>query len=106
MLDSGSIVQLDTARFTASGQALGDRVADLAARRREVGDAVDQLLHGWRGEAAAAFLSSWEAWRDGADEVIDDLRRDVAALSLARADLAQGDTGSANASVRLAGRLG
>ena len=106
MLDSGSTVQLDAARFTASHQALGDRVADLAARRREVGDAVDQLLRGWRGEAAAAFLSSWEAWRDGADEVIDDLRRDVAALSLARADLSRADSQCRHASTRLEGRLG
>ena len=106
MLDSGSTVQLDTARFTASHQALGDRVADLAARRREVEIAVDQLLRGWRGEAAAAFLGHWEAWRDGADEVIDDLRRDVAALPLAQADLCHGDSRSMDASGRLEGRLG
>lgn len=106
MLDSGSTVQLDTARFAASHQALGDRVADLAARRREVADAVDQLLRGWRGEAAVAFLGHWEAWRDGADDVIDDLRGDVAALSLARVDLGQGDTESSEVATRLEGRLG
>ena len=87
MLDSGSTVQFDTARFTASHRALGERLADVAARRCEVGDAVDHLLRGWRGEAAAAFRGSWEAWRDGADEVIDELRRSVAALPLAQADL-------------------
>ena len=106
MLDSGSIVQLDPARFAASSQALADRVADLAIRRREVGDAVDQLLRGWRGEAAAAFLSTWEDWRDGADAVTDDLRRDVAALPLAQADLDHDDARSAHDSGRLAGRLG
>lgn len=106
MLDSGSLVQLDTARFAASSQSLGDRVADMAARRREVGDAVDELLRGWRGEAAAAFLRNWEAWHDGADRVIDDLRRDVAALPLAQADLDTADARSMHASTRLEGRLG
>lgn len=106
MLDSGNVVQIDTARFTAGSQALGDRVADLAARRGGVGDAVDHLLRGWRGEAADAFRTHWEAWRDGADEVIDDLRRDVASLSLVRADLDRGDARSTDASTRLSGRLG
>lgn len=106
MLDSGSTVQLDTVRFAASSQVLGDRVADLAARRGEVGDAVDQLLRGWRGEAAAAFLRSWEVWRDGADGVIDDLHRDVAALPLVKADLDRGDARSAHDTGRLEGRLG
>ena len=106
MLDSGSIVQIDTARFTAGSQALGERVVDLAARRDEVGDAVDHLLRGWRGEAAIAFRARWEAWRDGADEVIDDLRRDVASLSVVRADLHHVDAESSAASTRLSGRLG
>ncbi len=106
MLDSGSIVQLDPARFTASSQALGDRVADLAARRGEVGDAVEGLLNGWRGDAARTFRAHWEAWRDGADDVIDDLRRDVAALSQAHAELDRGDIESTQASTRLQGRLG
>ena len=106
MLDSGSIVQIDATRFAASAQALDDRVADLAARRGEVGDAVDQLVRGWRGEASAAFRGHWEAWRDGADRVIDDLRRDVAALPLVQGDLDRGDAHSSHVSTRLHGRLG
>lgn len=106
MRDSGSTVQLDTVRFTTGSRTLDDRVGDLAARRSEVGDAVDGLLRGWRGEAADIFRTHWEAWRDGADAVIDDLRHDVAALSLAQADLHQGDSGSSHTSTRLQGRLG
>jgi WXG100 family type VII secretion target len=106
MLNSGSIVQLDSARFSTSSQALGDRVADLAARRAEIGDAVEALLNGWRGEAATTFRTHWEDWRDGADEVIDGLRRNVASLSLAQADLDRSDDSSVRESTRLQGRLG
>lgn len=106
MIDPGSVVQLDAARFAASSRALGDRVADLAARRAEAADAVEALLCGWRGEAAEAFRTHWESWRDGADEVIDDLRRNVAALSLARDDLDRGDSRAADSSHHLQGRLG
>lgn len=106
MLDSGSAVQLDGARFTAGSQALGGHVADLAARRCEVGDSVDALLRGWRGEAADTFRRQWEAWRDGADVVIDGLRRDVAALALAQVDLRRVDTHSSAASSGLQRRLG
>lgn len=106
MLNSGSTVQLDSTRFTASSQALGDRVADLAARRGEIGEAVDALLRGWRGEAATTFRTHWEDWREGADEVIDDLRRNVASMSLARSDLGRGDDAAVGESSRLRGRLG
>lgn len=106
MLDSGSTVQLDAARFAAGSHALGDRVTDLAARRAEVEVIVGELLQGWHGEAATTFRDHWEAWRDGADLVIDALRRDVASLPLTAADLGCGDAQSAQASARLSGRLG
>ncbi|MCY7402118.1 MAG: WXG100 family type VII secretion target [Nocardioides sp.] len=106
MLDSGDIVQLDHARFGASTAALDDRLTEMVARRREVGDAVDHLLRGWRGEAAAAFLGSWEAWRDGADEVIDDLRRDVGSMVVARTDVDGADSRTSHAATLLHGRLG
>ena len=106
MTDSGDIVQLDHTRFAASSAALDDRLAEMVARRREVGDAVDRLLREWRGEAATAFLSSWDAWRDGADEVIDDLRRDVGSLDTARTDLHSADSRSSHAASPLRGRLG
>lgn len=106
MLDSGSIVQIDHTRFAATTAALADRLAEMVARRREVGDAVDHLLRQWRGEAAAAFLSSWEAWSDSADEVIDDLRRDVGSLVVARTDLHGADSRAAHAATDLHGRLG
>jgi len=106
MLDSGDIVHLDHARFSASTAALDDRLAEMVARRREVGDAVDHLLRGWRGEAATAFLRSWVAWRDGADEVIDDLRRDVGSMVVARSDVDGADSRISHSATLLHGRLG
>ena len=106
MLDSGSTVHLDQARFVASSQALAERLAALTVRRHEVGNAVDALLFGWHGETATTFTTLWESWRESADQVIDDLRRAIGALDLAAADLRGADQVAVGESTRLHGRLG
>jgi WXG100 family type VII secretion target len=100
-----STIQLDHARFAAGSDTLAARVGDMADRRREVGDAVDALLRGWRGDGADAFRHLWERWRDGADGVIVDLRSSVEALDLARADLSRADDSASAHSGRLRERL-
>lgn len=105
MILSGTL-HLDPAAHAAATTALADRLADLDTRRRAAEASVAGLLAGWHGDAATAFRSEWEAWREAAASVSDDLGATVAALDRARADVVSADDGSGLGSARLEGRLG
>ena len=105
-MHSSGTLQLDPARFGAGRRALTDRLADLTARRTEVGEAVDALLRGLRGEAADSFRVGWEEWRAAADEVIAGLGRQLSALAAVDADVVRSDDDAAVAAAGLRGRLG
>ena len=98
--------QGDPARHAASTDALRDRLTALEARRRSTGQAVEQVLATWHGEAAERFRSHWEEWDRGALLVVERLAAGIAALDLLRADTVGVDRYRAECSTHLAGRLG
>ena len=108
MIISGTL-HLDPAEHAAATASLGDRLADLDARRRAAESVVDRLLASWHGDAAAAFRDHWETWRRTASEVVDQLDATVDALTPARAEVVTADDRSGvtgdGLRARLSGRL-
>lgn len=104
MIVSG--VRLDPSSHASATASLADRLADLDRRRGAAEAAVEGLLLSWRGEAAAAFRTQWDAWSSAAASVVDDLGASVAALAAARCDLTAADESSGPRSRELEGRLG
>lgn len=105
MIISGTL-QLDPQAHAAATASLGDRLADLDARRRAAETAVQALLATWRGDAAAAFREQWEVWGRAATDVVDELGSAVAALTPTASDLVGADELGGAASDHLRGRLG
>lgn len=105
MILSGTL-QLDPQAHAAATASLGDRLADLDARRRSAETTVQALLAGWRGDAAAAFREQWEVWSSAATGVVDELGAAVDALTPTASDLVGVDEGRGVASDHLRGRLG
>lgn len=108
MIISGTL-HLDPARHAAATTSLGDRLAELDARRRTVESTIDDVLASWRGEAATAFRVQWDAWSEAAARVVDELDATIDALTGARGDLLGADdrcgTSGDQLMVRLGGRL-
>jgi WXG100 family type VII secretion target len=104
MIISGSVA-LDRAAHAAASSDLAARLAGLDERRRAAELAVDLLLSSWRGDAASHFAARWQEWDAGARDVIDALSALLGAIDLARADIDEADSTSAQAADRLLGRL-
>ena len=105
MIISGTLL-LDPVAHAAATASLGDRLADLDARRRAAESAVESLLATWHGDAASAFREQWEVWSSAAAGVVDSLGAAVDALPAAASDVVGADDRRGAASDHLSARLG
>ena len=67
---------------------------------------VEELLLGWRGEAADSYAAAYDAWAAAARRARADLEQLHAGLGSARAALSGVDTGTVGAVAHLEARLG
>ena len=104
MIISGTVA-VDRAAHEAAASDLAARLAGLDERRRAAELAVDLLLSSWRGDAATHFAERWQEWDTGARDVIDALSALLGAIDLARAEIGEADTASAQTADRPLGRL-
>lgn len=104
MIISGSLA-IDRAAHEAASSDLAALLAGLDERRRAAELAVDLLLSSWRGDAASHFAARWQEWDAGARDVIDALSALLGAIDLARAEIDEADSASAQGADRLLGRL-
>ncbi|HSF35946.1 MAG TPA: WXG100 family type VII secretion target [Nocardioides sp.] len=92
MIISGHLQHDRTGRAVVSSFT-DARVAEVDARRRAAEASIDALVVAWQGGAARHQRSGWHEWDDAARDAIDALSALLAALDLARreiADLEQG----------------
>jgi WXG100 family type VII secretion target len=80
-----------SARLESAAQRLKDGLAS-------VNDETTQLLgSGWKGGAASAYGPAWDAWHDGADQVVQGLQRMSELLNIAGKEYAKTDDSGADA---------
>lgn len=78
----------------------------LAAARARSAQRVDDLLAGWRGEAAESFAAAYDAWAAAAGDVGAELEALRVGVTGARTALTETDDVTATGVSHLAGRLG
>ncbi|WP_395692214.1 WXG100 family type VII secretion target [Nocardioides sp.] len=99
-------ITADHAAFRAAVVGLDGAAARLSEARAGAARSVDALLGSWSGTVATSYAEGWDAWRSGADRVLDGLGRMSRLLAATDQDLAATDTASEADLGRLAGRLG
>ena len=87
MIISGHLQHDRSSRAVVSSSS-GARIAEVDARRRAAEASIDALFVAWQGGTARHQGSGWQEWDRASHETIDALSALLAALDLARRELA------------------